>query len=150
MEAGDLIFVRTKGIIPALIRFFDKGRFNHTCIAYSATEILEAEYNTVVHVIPMPDEYTNIEIVSLHLGCNSRIEEFSKMNIGKRYDFWQIFRIWVRKVFKWRGLDKFNDTREVVCSELAGDYLEYEGIAKKGEELLAPNELYRSIKKMGY
>lgn len=35
MEARDLGFARSKGIIPALIRFFDKGRFSHVAIAYS-------------------------------------------------------------------------------------------------------------------
>lgn len=150
MKAGDLVFVRSKGIIPSLIRFFDKGRFSHVAIAYSDTEILEAEYNTRVHVIPMPEEYKDFEVVPLHLGENNRIVEFSKDYIGKKYDFLEIFRIWFRKVFKWRGLDRFNDTREVVCSELVGDYLEFVGIAEKGTELMAPNELYKFIKSKGY
>lgn len=148
MEAGDLVFVSEYGPISRLIRFFDKGRFNHVAIAVDSTRILEAEYSTKVRIIENP--YTDFEVVSLKLGANSRIEEFSQLNVGKRYDFWEVLRIWIRIMFGISYFNKFNDSKEVVCSELAGDYLEFVELAKKGEELLGPNELYTDVKDMGY
>lgn len=148
MEAGDLVFVREKGIIPSIIRFFDKGKFNHVAIAIDDTHILEAEYNTRVRIIENP--YTDIEVVPLKIKDKSKVKRFAAMNIGKKYDFGEIVRIWLRLVFGWSWFSKFNTPKEVVCSELAGDFLQYVGIAPKGSELLAPNELYREIKSLGY
>lgn len=148
MQAGDLVFVREQGLIPDVIRYFDKGKFNHVAIAMDSTHILEAEYNTKVHVIENP--YTDIEVVSLNLKDLSKIEEFVKQYDGEEYDFGEVLRIFIRLELHIDFFNKFNDTKEVICSELAGDWLELIGITKKGEELLAPNELYRSIKSMGY
>lgn len=148
MEAGDLLFVRETGFIPDVIRFFDKGEFNHTAIAVDSTHILEAEYNTKVHVIENP--YTDFEVVSLNLKDLTKMDEFVKKFDGEEYDFGEILRILIRLELHIDFFNKFNDTKEVICSELAGDWLEFIGIAQKGEELLAPNELFRSVKAMGY
>ena len=86
----------------------------------------------------------------MNLGDNSKIDEFRKLYEGKKYDFLECLRIVARKDLGISYFDKFNNSDEVICSELAGDYLEFVGIAPKGEELLAPNELYNDIKKKGY
>ena len=149
METGDLVFVRENGPIARLIRFFDKGRFNHVAIAVDSERILEAQYNTRVQVIPNP--YTDYEVVHLKLGDDSRINEFVCMNLGKRYDYLEILRIWVRLVFGITYFNKFNTAKEVICSELAGEYLEFvKLIDNTDEELSTPNELYRDIKGKGY
>lgn len=147
MQAGDLIFVGESGLIPDIIRYFDKGKFDHVAIAVDENHILEAQYNTKVHIIENP--YKNFEVVSLNLK-NCKIDEFTKKYLGEPYDFGEILKIWVRLEFHINYFNKFNDAKEVICSELAGDWLEFTGIAKKGEELLAPNELYRSVKALGY
>jgi hypothetical protein len=144
MQAGDLIFVRQTGIISDIIRAVDKGEFDHVAIAVDDKRILEAQYNTKVHIIDNP--YTDYEVVSLRLGDKARVEEFAQLYLGKHYDFPEIIRIFFRIELGVNWLKKFNDDKAVVCSELTGDYLEYVGIAKKGEELLAPNELYNSVK----
>jgi hypothetical protein len=148
MKAGDLIFVRTKGVLPTLIRFFDKGRFSHVAIAYSETQILEVDFDTSVRIVENP--YDDIEVVSIPLKDITLLETFGKKYIGKKYDYAQIFRIWLRLVFGFKWLNRFNNPREVICSELAGEYLITIGLAYKGEELLAPNELYKDIKHKGY
>lgn len=148
MKAGDLVFVRTKGILPALIRFFDKGRFNHVAIAYSETQILEVDFDTCVRIVTLP--YDEVEVVPIPLKDIILLENFGKKYIGKKYDLGQVFRIWVRLVFGFKWLNRFNNPREVICSELAGEYLQYIGLVDAGEELLAPNELYRDIKNKDY
>jgi hypothetical protein len=148
MEAGDLVFVREKGIIPSIIRFFDKGKFNHVAVAYSDTEIIEAQYNTLVRVIPLT--YTDYEVVPLKLGDNSNIEVFAQHFIGTKYDFSEILNIWLRLLFGISFFSKFNTPKEVICSELAGYYLEERGVFERGVELLAPNELYKAVKNKGY
>lgn len=148
MQAGDLIFVRQKGVIADIITAVDIGEFDHVAIAVNETDIIEAQYNTKVHIIPNP--YLNYEVVALHLGNRAKMAEFSKLYLGKKYDFTELVRILVRKELHVNWLDQFNNGKEVICSELAGDYLEYVGIAPKGEELLAPNELYNNVKALGY
>lgn len=148
MQAGDLVFVRNKGLISDVIRAVDKGPFDHVAIAVDDKRILEAQYGTKVHIIDNP--YTDYEVVALNLGDKANVDLFAKMYLGKQYDFAELVRILFRIEFHVNWLSKFNNEKEVVCSELAGDYLEFVGIAKKGEELLAPNELYRNIKASGY
>lgn len=148
MQAGDLIFVRGQDIISDLIRVVDKGQFNHVAIAVNETDILEAQYNTKVHIIPNP--YNDFEVVALNLAEKSKVEEFAQKYLGEDYDFAEIVRVWFKIETGIKWFDKFNTTKEVICSELAGDYLEFVGIALKGEELLAPNQLYRNIKVLGY
>ena len=148
MKAGDLVFVRTKGIIPSIIRYFDKGKFNHVAIAYSETQILEVDFDSCVRIVTLP--YEDVEVVPIPLKDITLLENFGKKYIGKKYDFGQIFRIWVRLVFGFKWLNRYNNAREVICSELAGEYLQCIGLAYKGEELLAPNELYKDIKNKGY
>jgi hypothetical protein len=76
MKAGDLIFVRTKGVLPTLIRFFDKGRFNHVAIAYSETQILEVDFDTSVRIVENP--YDDIEVVSIPLKDITLLETSGK------------------------------------------------------------------------
>ena len=54
MKAGDLVFVVDTGIISDIIREVDTGKFDHVAIAVNEKEIIEAQYNTPVHVIPNP------------------------------------------------------------------------------------------------
>lgn len=149
MKAGDLVFVRSRGLIPRIIRLFDKGKFNHVAIALSETEILEANWYTRVHIISISihDDYV---VVPLNLGEKHNMEVFTSRFLGLRYDFKEIVSIWVRKLFGFKYLGKFNTPKEVICSELAAYYLEDRGIAEPGIELLAPNELYAYIKNKGY
>lgn len=148
MQAGDLVFVREKGVIADIIEAVDHGQFDHVAIAVDDKRILEAQYNIKVHITDNP--YTDYEVVSLCLGDKARIDEFAQKYLGENYDFPELIRILFRIELGVKWLKKFNDDKSVVCSELAGDYLEFVGIATKGEELLAPNELYNSVKSLGY
>lgn len=141
-QTGDVVFVRGKGTIPSLIRFFDKGRFNHVAVFISETDIIEAEYDTNVRITKF--KYTDYEIVYMNLtdAEKSTLLSVAHQFVGERYDLPEIFRLWVKIVFNWGGLDKFNNAREVVCSELTADLLESVGKVKKGMENITPNELY--------
>lgn len=151
MEIGDIIFVREMGIIPSIIRFYDKGKFNHVCICVGNNKILEAEYNTRVHVTDFT--YNDYEIIPLNLtiGQKDRVLKKAKQFIGEKYDFLQILDIWLRICFGITELAKFNSPKAVICSELVAYILEDLGLASKGTELLAPNELFNYLKeKLNY
>jgi uncharacterized protein YycO len=146
MHCGDVIFVREKGIISSIIRFFDKGKFNHVCICVGEDQIIEAEYNTRVRITEFT--YDDYEIISLNLTDEqkNRVKEIAKKFVGEKYDFLEILSIWLRICFGITELSKFNSPKAVICSELVAYFLEDLGLASKGVELLAPNELYRYLK----
>lgn len=150
MKTGDVVFVREKGIIPSIIRFFDRGKFNHVAIFVSDTEILEAEYNTKVRMIKFP--YDDFEVISLNLTDEQqeKVKSFAPQFVGENYDFLEILSIWFRICFGITELGKFNNPKSVICSELVAYFLENLKIAPIGTELLAPNELYTFLKSKGY
>lgn len=150
MKTGDVVFVREKGIIPSIIRFFDRGKFNHVAIFVSDTEILEAEYNTKVRMIKFP--YDDYEVISLNLTDEQqeKVKSFAPQFVGENYDFLEILSIWFRICFGITELGKFNNPKSVICSELVAYFLENLKIAPIGTELLAPNELYTFLKSKGY
>jgi hypothetical protein len=146
MQTGDIVFVREKGLIPSIIRFFDKGKFNHVAIFVSDTEIIEAEYNTRVHITPF--QYDDYEIISFNLTDEqkNRVKEFAKKFVGEKYDLIEIVSIWLRICFGITELGKFNSPKQVICSELVAYFLEDLKLTPLGVELLAPNELFRFLK----
>jgi hypothetical protein len=133
MQAGDLVFVRDKGIIPTLIRFFDPGRFNHVAVAVSDTQIIEAEYNTRVHIVDM--NYEDIEIVSLGLTLEQQeaIVKAANKYIGRRYDLLQILGYLIK--------ERIGSPKQLICSELAHDMLKDIKL-KIGNRFTTPNQLY--------
>lgn len=146
MEIGNIIFVREKGIIPSIIRFFDKGKFNHVCLCVGDNLIIEAEYNTRVRITEFI--YDDYEIISFNLTDEqkNRVIEITKKFVGEKYDFLEILSIWLRICFGITELSKFNSPKQVICSELVAYFLEDLHIASRGTELLAPNELYHYLK----
>lgn len=146
MEIGDVIFVREQGIIPSIIRFYDKGKFNHVCMCVGENQIIEAEYNTRVQIIDF--NYDDYEIISFNLTDEqkNKIKEIAKQFVGEKYDFLEIISIWLRICFGITELSKFNSPKSVICSELVAYFLEDLKLVSRGTELLAPNELYKYLK----
>jgi hypothetical protein len=147
MKTGDVVFVRTEGILPDLIRFFDEGQFNHVVFFVSDTQVIEANPSTGVTVNDFV--YTDYEVLSTNPTPNQLaiIEQLTRKFNGEPYDLDQLLRLLADIEFGWHWLDRFNDDKEVVCSELVGYYLVALGKADESVINLSPNQLYRYMKK---
>jgi hypothetical protein len=113
-------------------------------IFVSETHIIEAEYNTKVRIAEF--KYSNYEIVHLNLKKHEQdqVKIIARKFIGKKYDYFQIFRLLMKLRF---GLKIGNNTpKQVVCSELAGYFLEALEKVGKGTANLTPNQLYKLLK----
>lgn len=153
MQAGDIIFVGGNGPIDRLIRVFDHGPYNHVAIFVSDTEILEAQYNTKVHVIKNPYHEPNYvtNVVSMKM-TDEQVAKLNKLKdqyLGEGYDFGEIFLIFLRLEFGIR-LGQFNCPDEQICSELVARLLVGLGLADNKAIDLAPNELFKYLNKKGY
>lgn len=139
MQAGDLIFVRGKGIIPSLIRLFDKGQFSHVAIAVSNTHVMEAEWNTKLRIAPL--NYDNYEIVTLPLTPLQRdlIVHGAIQLTGKWYGYLDILGILLKNRIR------FSDPNAFICSEAVSTLLNGVGLTDI-QGVVTPNELYKLIK----
>lgn len=146
MKVGDVVFVRTSGIISNLIRYFDKGRFNHVAIFTSSTEIEEAQYNTKVNIVPF--QYDDYEVIKIPYSDDDLLElqRLTKRFKGKSYDFKEIFKIWLSIIFHYKKFRKFNSPKQVICVELVARILVHLGKAEKSTIDMTPNEFYRYLK----
>ena len=153
MTTGDIIFVGGNGPIDKTIRLFDHGDYNHVAIFVSDTQILEAQYNTKVHVIENPYHGSNYvtDVVRMKMTDEQK-EKLLKLKdqyIGESYDYGDIFLIFLRLEFGIH-LQQFKNPKEEICSELVAQLLVGLGLVDKSTVDLAPNEFYKALKNKGY
>jgi hypothetical protein len=152
IKAGDIIFVKNNGIFSSLIRFFDKGRFSHVCIATSDTHVIEAQYGTKARIIPFyygKDEYVVIDL-NLSKEETKRVVEVALEMTGTWYDYTQILGYAVKKIFKLKSKNLFNNPNNWICSELVYHMLVSIGKINPQEQLddLTPNQLYNFLENL--
>lgn len=151
VKAGDIVFVRNRGLISSLIRFFDKGHFSHVCVAVSDSEIVEAQYYTTVRKTEM--KYSDYEIVRLNLSEDeiNKMVILTEKLIGEWYDYPQILYYIVQKLFGLKGKNVLNSPNNLICSELIFVLLnsigKLDGINKIDADV-TPNELYKFLKQI--
>lgn len=147
IKAGDIVFVKNNNwLTTKLITFFDKGKFSHVCFAISDTHILEAQYGTKARIIPFyygQDEYL---IIDLNLTEEEKVKivDVAMRYTGKWYDYPQLIGYAIKKIFKLKGNNIFNNPNNWICSELVYHMLvEIDFIDKNLPiEDLTPNQLY--------
>lgn len=147
MRPGDVVFVRGKGSISKIIRWFDKGEFTHVAIAISDTRVIEAQRFVKTQVVEM--NYEDYEVLDLHLFPEQRarcIVEAYKFT-GTRYDYPQIAWYMVKKVFRIKGSYPANNPNTLICSELVSRVLFATGLVEESDTLyeLTPNQLYDTL-----
>jgi hypothetical protein len=149
IKAGDIIFVKSNGFFSDLIRFFDKGRFSHVCIATSDTHVIEAQYGTKARIIPFyygQDEYVVVDL-NLKKEEAGKIVEVALEMTGKWYDYPQIIGYAIKKIFGLKSKNLFNNPNNWICSELVYHMLVAIGKISHEEQLedLTPNQLYNFL-----
>lgn len=153
MKAGDIVFVGGNGPIDKAIRVFDKGPYNHVCMFVNDTQVIEAQYNTKVHIIDYPydspDFVTGVISLNLNDEQKAKLQKLADQYLGDRYDYGDIFLIFLRLEFGIH-LQHFHNDKEEICSELVAQIAVGLGLADKSATELAPNELYKYFKNKGY
>lgn len=141
IESGDIIFVKGKTVVSQFIKFFDKGKFSHVCIAITPHLVLEAQYGTKVRITPFRFKIEDCEIVKLPLNDRQKrlITNHATLFTGKKYDYLQLLSY----IFKGVDIDKQNC---YICSELVSLILSMVGYEEcEFEKDLSPNQLYNHL-----
>lgn len=150
MKAGDLIFVRGKGPVSSVIRWFDGGReFTHVAMAVSSNFIIESQYLVNTRIVPLKATYDDYEIVPLHLSPKQRQDVIGEAHtlIGSHYDYSLIFWLAIKRLFNLKKGSPWNNAKRLICSELISRVLYNVGYIDDFELLheLTPNQLYDMI-----
>jgi hypothetical protein len=153
VKPGDLIFVRGRSPIAHLIRLFD-GEFSHAAICVSESNaILESQYFT--DTVIKKNHYEDYEVVDLGLTNEQRkkIQELGLKLVGKydEYDYKQFIWEGLQRLFRFKGKNKWNNPKQVICSELLVYLLLHIDYIKNLDEIefildSSPNELYKIVK----
>lgn len=152
IKAGNIIFVKNNGIFSNIIRYFDKGRFSHVCIATSDSHVIEAQYGTKARIIPFyygQDEYVVIDL-NLSKEETDKVVGIALTMTGKWYDYPQIIGFAIKKIFGLKSKNLFNNPNNWICSELVYHMLVSIGKINSKEQLndLTPNQLYNFLENL--
>lgn len=144
VRAGDVVFVRGKGIISTLIKWIDKGEFSHVVIALENGNCINAEYGTRISIVPF--EYDDYKVIDLKLTKEEKkiLNRIAQNYVGKKYDYGEILHILLKRFFKYKGRNRFNSPNNYICSGLVNDLLTSIGKIPDGTDLTdcTPNQLY--------
>lgn len=130
-NVGDIIFYETSTFIGSIIRFVTKIPFSHVALAVGPKNIIEA--NSFVRsrkLLFNETKYKRVKVMryKTELTEKQKLEliENSHKLLGRKYDYWGIFLLFLRIVFRVK-IDRLKDDyTKLWCSELV-DYV-YETI----------------------
>lgn len=148
----DILFVKGTGLVSKMIRFVTCGKWSHCAIFLDDNTLLETEWSTKCRIINIEDtDYLEKEheVISVPLTQEQKelLQVVTYMTLGKKYDFWLIFKLLIKCLF--RTKIKKNSYETLVCSELVGYVLLSLGIFTYDEAHIAntsPSELYNILK----
>ena len=149
---GDVLFVKGTGLVSRMIRFVTGGEWSHCAIFLDDNTLLETEWSTKCRIINIEDtDYLEKEhkIVRVPLTEDQKdlLQVVTYMSLGKKYDFWLIFKLFIKCLFGFKV--KKNSYETLVCSELVGYVLLSLGVFTYDEAHIAntsPSELYNILK----
>ena len=139
MQAGDIIFVKGRTPMSALIRLFDAGEFSHVALAVSKTHILEAQYGTRTRIVAFRIKMEDCKMIDLGLPPKDRrtIETNSIYYVGKKYDYLQAIS------YALKGCT-YDSPNNHICTEIIHELLNLIGYMCCIQDM-KPNQLYRYL-----
>ena len=152
MQVGDIIFVEGTGLVSKLIKWVSGGKWSHCAMFLDNNTLIETEWSTKCRIINIEDtDYLqkNHEVISCPLtqAQQELLQVLVFPLLGKKYDFWLIFKLLIHFIFKTK-IDK-HSAETLVCSELVAYVLLSLGIFTYDETYVAntsPTELYEILK----
>lgn len=152
MRVGDLVFARSSGLVPWLIRQITGGTYNHVMINLDGERFVSADQGWGVHYAKLAD-YPNAKFAFCRVLSASNLQASSaaawaEQQAGGRYDTLGLTGIWLRfavRALERRGFVSFWGKSKVAnqagyfCSELAA-----EAYLRQGSEIVALDPTYTS------
>jgi hypothetical protein len=104
MQAGDILFVRTRGIIGAVVRWASKSEVNHVAMAVDSERILEIQPDLGIRVIDNPyQEYLLGRLRRPLTLTERRVLVGTAMGmVGRKYD-WSLLGALIFRLMGWRS-----------------------------------------------
>jgi hypothetical protein len=123
-KKGDILFSYGKSFIADLIEdFTNEGASHCAVISDDITKVIESQGFRRIGYCDISYYASNIKIYRLP-NSQRKIDmgiRWLKMQIGKLYDYWSIFVICVKLIFKLQL--PFKDGKKFICSRLARGYV---------------------------
>ena len=120
IQPGDVIFYRPEGFIGTIISKLTRSEYSHVSLAVDATTIIEANRfikSRVVDLNYADDIHRVYRLRNISPGQQEFIVENALTMVGARYDYAQIFGLWLRLVFSIES-KIFNKVNKYICSEI--------------------------------
>lgn len=144
-KTGDIVFIRSTGIIGDLVRDFDPGEYNHVVmIVNDEGEMVEANEGERVTITLFPYEELEHKVVSPNYTSEQleKIYDGAGKYVGEKYDNLEIAGIVLAKLTGLKLFRHLQNPHEEICSKLAASILIDVGFAGKTIWDMTPNELY--------
>lgn len=120
IQTGDLIFEKGKGPVSTSIRKFTKSDYSHVAMVYNFPYIVHAHLLGGVYFDDISDIKNKFDVYRIKDGLTDKekqqLQEEMIKYLGYDYDLGQIFGYLDMALFK--GDNKFNNPKEIICNEL--------------------------------
>jgi uncharacterized protein YycO len=138
MVGSVLFFKKTTSIISRLIAKLTKSEFTHVglIVAYDeltgVATIIESDrfVSTRMSIIQLDNNHV-VYSTSMTEDVRDRVVEFAFESLGARYDYFQIFGLFLSLLFKRERHALFNSSNKMICSELIDRSYYRAGVARK-------------------
>lgn len=141
-KKGDILFSYGTGFIQDLIEdFTHEGASHCAVISDDTTKVIESQGFRKVGYADLSFYSTNTKIYRIpNNGLNiDRGIRWLKMQFGKPYDYWSIFVISLKLIFKLKL--PFKDGKEYICSRLSRGYFYNSGFTNIPDTVETPKDL---------
>jgi uncharacterized protein YycO len=123
---GSVVFFKNDSFISNIISNITKSEYTHVAI------IVDYDKLTNIATIIESDRFVNTRMTTVYIDSNhiiysvmnitddvrNRIVEYAFNQLGKRYDYLQIFGLFISLVFNGDRYAFFNSSNKYICSEL--------------------------------
>lgn len=159
MRIGDLIFVRSTGLVPWLIRKTTGGTYNHAMLSLGADAFVSADMGRGVRIAKLAD-YPGARFAFCRVVTASDLQAksaaaWAEQQTGKKYDAVGLAGVWLRfavRALERRGFvsfwgkSKIADQAGYFCSELVAEAYHRQGvdICPLDPTYVSPTDLFQA------
>lgn len=146
MRPGDILFVRTRTVWGAIIRWLTRSPVNHVALAVDDEHILEVQPETGARIIKNPyREYILGYCPDLTDEQRQGIVAVARSIVGRRYD-WSLIGAILFRLFGWRSCWFREHPYQYICTEAVDHAYLSVGIdlVERRKSDLTPDDLLHS------
>lgn len=119
MKKGDVLFYKGTSLISKLITWVTKSPYTHVALVIGDGEIIESDrfIKTRRIEIDLTEPFDVYTVENLSDETREEIVKYALEFVGTKYDYWQIFRDFIRFVFN-KKVSFFEFKNKTVCSDI--------------------------------